>query len=292
MYKLLTDFLLYALMGPSPYHQEQSATDGSQNSAQDQAKKVYERREDVEAQRYRATLNPYGKTQYGNMGYWTDGVKTLDAAGEAMARLLGQAGGLKPGVRVLDAGCGCGDEDVLWAREFKPDHIMAVDINPIRVEGAQDWARALGISERLHFRVGSAVALDLEPASIDNVLSLESPHTFLPRDAFIREAFRVLVPGGRLAMTDLIPLPGREVRHFAIPPENACSRDELARRLAEAGFVQIEVRSIREHVIKPFHRYLAKLPANRGFSGNIRMFRRKRVAAKLDYVLVTAHKPN
>jgi len=289
MFNPLTDPLIYALIGHSTFEQPQDAAGTLANLAQD---REAPEREDVEARRYRATLNPHGKTQYGNMGYWTDRVKTLDAAGEAMARLMGQAGGLKPGVRVLDVGCGCGDEDILWAAEFKPDHILAIDINPSRVEAAQDWAAALGISERLHFRVGSAVALDLEPASIDRVLSLESPHTFLTREAFIREAFRVLVPGGRLAMTDLVPLPGREVRHFAIPPENAYSRDVLARKLAEAGFVRIEVRSIREHVINPFHHYLAKLPANRGLLGKIRMFRRKRVAAKLDYVLATAHKPN
>lgn len=290
MFKPLTDYLIYAFLGPSTFDREQSADDDPPSPAQ--GNKAYERREDVEARLYRETLNPHGKTQYGNMGYWTDGVKTLDAAGEAMARLLGQAGGLKPGVRALDVGCGYGDEDILWAEEFKPDHILAIDINPIRVEATQEWARALGLSERLHFRAGSAVAIDLEPASVYKVLSLESPHTFLTRDAFIREAFRVLIPGGGLAMTDLIPLPGREVRHFAIPPENAYSRDVLARKLAEAGFVQIEVRSIRKHVIKPFHRYLAKLPANRGLLGRIRMLQRKRVAAKLDYVLVTARKPN
>jgi erythromycin 3''-O-methyltransferase len=289
MFKSLTDFLIYSVIGSSTYDREQSADDEPKNPAQD--KKVYERREDVEAQAYREALNPHGKTQYGNMGYWADGVKTLDAAAEAMARLLGQAGGLKPGVRALDAGCGGGDEDVLWAAEFKPDHILAIDINSERIEAAQDWARALGMADRLHFRVGSAVAMDLQPASVDKVLSLESPHTFLTRDAFIREAFRVLVPGGRLAMTDLIPLPGRVVRHFAFPPENAYSRDVFARKLAEAGFVQIEVRSIRKRVINPFHRYMAKLPANRGLSGRIRMLQRRRLAAKLDYVLITANKP-
>lgn len=290
MSKPVTDYLIDAVLSPSTFDREQSADDEFASPAQDN--KGYERVEDVEAQLYRKTLNPQGKTQYGNMGYWTDGVQTLDAAGEALARLLGQAAGLKPGVRALDVGCGYGDEVILWAKEFKPDHILAIDINPIRVEAGEEWARVLGLSERVNFRAGSAVALDLEPASVCKVLSLESPHTFQPRDAFIREAFRVLIPGGGLAMTDLLPLPGREVQHFAIPPENAYSRDVLAQKLAEAGFVQIEVKSIRQHVIKPFHRYLAQLPANRGVLGKIRMFQRKRVAAKMDYVLVTARKPN
>ncbi|MCA1568238.1 MAG: methyltransferase domain-containing protein [Acidobacteria bacterium] len=290
MFKSVTDFLIYAFLGPSTFAREQSADNKPPSPAR--GNKAYERGEDVEAQLYRKILNPQGKTQYGNMGYWTDGVETLDAAGEALARLLGQAGELKPGVRALDVGCGYGDEVIFWAKEFKPDHILAIDINPISVEAGQEWARALGLSERLEFRAGSAVALDLEPASVNQVLSLESPHTFLTRDAFLREAFRVLVPGGGLAMTDLLPLPGRVVHHFAFPPENAYSRDVLAQKLADAGFVQIEVKSIRQHVIKPYHRYLAKLPANRGLLGRIRMFQRQRVAAKLDYVLVTARKPN
>lgn len=289
--KPVTDFLIEAVLTSSTLVQEQSGDDGPPSRAR-QGNKAYERGEDVEAQLYRNTLNPQGKTQYGNMGYWADGVQTLDAAGEAMARLLGQAGGLKPGVRALDVGCGYGDEVFLWAKEFKPDHILAIEINPIRVEAGQERARSLGLSERLEFREGSAVGLDLEPASFDKVLSLESPHTFVPRDAFIREAFRVLIPGGELAMTDLLPLPGREVQHFAIPPENSYSRDVLAQKLAAIGFVQIEVKSIRQHVIKPFHRYLGRLPANRGVLGKIRMFQRKRVAAKMDYVLVTARKPN
>ena len=286
MSKPVTDFLIDAV---PTLDREQSFHNELPSPAQ--GNKAYEPGEDVEAQLYRKTLNPQGKTHYGNMGYWTNGVQTLDAAGEALARLLGQAGGLKPGVRALDVGCGYGDEVVLWAKELKPDHILAIDNNPIRVEAGTEWARALGLSERLEFREGSAVALDLAPASFDEVLSLESPHTFLTRDAFMREAFRVLTPGGGLAITDLLPLPGIELQHFAIPPENCYSRDVLAQRLAEAGFVQIEVKSIRQHVIKPFHRYLGRLPANRGVMGKIRMFQRKRVAAKMDYVLVTARKP-
>lgn len=290
MLKSLTEILIDTYAGASSFDWEQGTDDVAPSPAQ--GTKAYERGEDVEAQLYRKTLNPQGKTQYGNMGYWTDRVQTLDAAGEAMARLLGQAAGLRPGVRALDVGCGYGDEVMLWAKEFKPDHLLAIDINPIRVEAGEEWARVLGLSERVHFREGSAVALDLQPASVDKVLSLESPHTFLTRDAFIREAYRVLIPGGGLALTDLLPLPGREVHHFAIPPENTHSRDVLAQKLAEAGFVQIEVKSIRQHVIKPFHRYLARLPANRGLLGRIRMFQRNRVAAKMDYVLVTARKPN
>jgi ubiquinone/menaquinone biosynthesis C-methylase UbiE len=289
MVKSVTELLIDAVLSSSTLDQEQSVEDERPSPAQ--GNKTYERGEDIEAQLYRKTLNPQGKTQYGNMGYWADGVKTLDAAGEAMARLLGQAGGLKPGVRALDVGCGFGDEVIFWAREFQPDHILAIEINPIRVGAGQEWARALGLSERVQFREGSAVALDLGPASFDKVLSLESPHSFVPRDAFIREAFRVLIPGGGLAMTDLLPLPGRQVQHFAIPPENRYSRDVLAQKLAETGFVQIEVKSIRELVIKPFHRYLGQLPANRGIFGKVRMFQRKRVAAKMDYVLVTARKP-
>jgi hypothetical protein len=80
------------------------------------------------------------------------------------------------------------------------------------------------------------------------------------------------------------------VHHFAIPPENTHSRD-IGTETRRAGFIQIEVKSIRQHVIKPFHRYWRDYQPT-GITGRIRMFQRNRVAAKMDYVLVTARKPN
>jgi 2-polyprenyl-3-methyl-5-hydroxy-6-metoxy-1,4-benzoquinol methylase len=283
----LTDPVVYALMQISTFGESRRVAMPTPE------RETYEQ-EYVEGarSRSRATLNPDGKSQYMNMGYWGDGAKTLDAAGEAMARLLGQAAGIRPGVRMLDVGCGCGDENLLWIDEFKPDEIVAIDINPKQIEAARERAAVKGITDRLRFSVGSAIEIRDELGKFDKVVSLEAAHGFLTREAFLREAFRMLAPGGTLAITDILPLPGQQPRHFALLPENSYSRDVLARKLAEAGYIHVAVASIREQVVPPFHRHLANLPGNRSLLGRIRMYQRLRVAAKLDYVLATAQKPN
>src|SRR5215510_4511488 len=83
-------------------------------SAQIPERKSYEREVVQEAIKQSSiTLNPNGKTRFQNMGYWTDGVTTLDDAATALAQVVAQAAEFNSGDRILDVGCGFGDQDFL-----------------------------------------------------------------------------------------------------------------------------------------------------------------------------------
>src|SRR5689334_8401808 len=78
------------------------------------------------------------RTTYRNMGYWRDHPATLDEACAAMVDLLGDAAQLGRDDRVLDVGCGFGEQDLRWLARCAPRHITGVDIVPAHVNAGRD----------------------------------------------------------------------------------------------------------------------------------------------------------
>jgi microcystin synthetase protein McyJ len=87
----------------------------------------------------------------------------------------------------------------------------------------------------------------------------------------MREAFRVLKPGGTIALADMLPTPGRQPslttvfsrKYGHIPEANYYDREEYLRRLAAAGFEDVCVESIREDVFPGMAKYAQQRVAGR-----------------------------
>lgn len=260
-----------------------------------------------------STSSPTAHGLYLNLGYWRD-ARDIDAASRALAMLVGEHANLGPGDTLLDVGFGFADQDILWAETLRPARIIGLNITASQVEIARQRVTDLGLDDCIDLRHGSATDMALASESVDTVIALECAFHFRDRERFFQEAWRVLRPGGRLVMADILPMPRVSgwikrlqqrlswrlvASKFAIPPENAYTCPTYHAMLATQGFEQIRIESIRERVYPPLHQYLARHPETL-----LRLHPLARLPARLalrfdaasvyrglDYVLATASKP-
>jgi arsenite methyltransferase len=155
---------------------------------------------------------------------------------------------LRPGETVLDLGSGGGFDCFLAAKRVgRNGQVIGVDMTPEMVAKARANAQRVNATN-VDFRLGEIEHLPVLDASVDAILSNCVINLSPDKGAVFKEAFRVLKPGGRLAISDVIAtasMPAevaKDVEAYTGCVAGAASEESLRTMLEEAGFEQIEIR--------------------------------------------------
>lgn len=158
---------------------------------------------------------------------------------------------LEPGERVVDVGSGAGFDSFIAARQVGDDgQVVGVDMTDEMLEEARANAREAGV-DNVEFLRGEIEDLPLPDASVDVVISNCVINLSTDKPRVLEEAHRVLRPGGRFAVADVVvrgPVPEplrRSMELWVGCVAGALEEDEYRRLLGEAGFESVEIEPTR-----------------------------------------------
>jgi MPBQ/MSBQ methyltransferase len=138
------------------------------------------------------------KIGFFNLGYWK-GIDedSIEVAQINLIETLLRFFPSKTGT-ILDVACGKGASTKFLTKYFDPKNIVGINVSEKQLGICRTWA------PECEFRLMDAAALEFPDSSFDCVLCIESAMHFMTRQTFLEEAHRVLKPGGRLAMSDML----------------------------------------------------------------------------------------
>jgi SAM-dependent methyltransferase len=156
---------------------------------------------------------------------------------------------LRPGEVVLDLGSGGGIDCFLAARKVGPaGRVIGLDMTPDMIKLAQRNAKKIGATN-VEFRLGEMEDMPLPDRSVDAIISNCVINLSPDKDAVFQEAYRVLRPGGRMSVSDIViqgelPQPVRErLDAWAACVAGALDEAVYLDKMRLAGFEDVDVLS-------------------------------------------------
>jgi arsenite methyltransferase len=171
---------------------------------------------------------------------------------------------LLPGQTVLDLGSGGGIDVLLSAKRVGPSgKVYGLDMTDDMLALARENRRKAGATN-VEFLKGTIEEIPLPDQSVDVIISNCVINLSEDKDAVLREAFRVLKPGGRFAVSDVVirgPVPSeirRSMELWVGCVAGALEEEEYAAKLKGAGFESVEVEPWRVYQIDDARAFLAE----------------------------------
>lgn len=192
-------------------------------------------------------------------GYWENDAddSSVEVATDRLTDLMISGLAAQAGQRVLDIGCGIGHPARRLVRACDVN-VVGITISHIQAAEATEHTAEAGLADRATFQFGDAMDMPFPDGSFDAAWAFESMWHMPDRGQVLSETARVLRPGGRLAIADVI-------QREPISPEgqvvldHICANygvrslgtvDEYRTALAANGFVDVEIRDITDNVIR------------------------------------------
>ena len=195
-----------------------------------------------------------------NFGYWSDEHMSLTNANKKLCDFVLNKCCFKKNARILDVGCGYGEQDIYWSSK-KRHKIIAIDISKKQIDFAKKKALDLSLNN-ITFVEASATKLPFKDKSFSNIICLESAFHYNPRKEFFKESYRVLKDDSELVIADIMLknshygiFPSLFIKFFkelfSVPDENLINADDYVRQLEDVGYT-VERTSITDKTFKPY----------------------------------------
>lgn len=162
---------------------------------------------------------------------------------------------------ILEIGCGNGVQCMYIQEKCKPLAITGVDLDPSNIEIANSEKKRKGLNN-IEFYLGDAQTLTMiKDKTIDVVFNIESAFHYPDKIAFLKQVFRVLKPGGKFVITDILTIKGKGsgIRKFW---KKKMKINNWSKHLYDSGFALANLKvnhseNITSSIIEAFMNYPA-----------------------------------
>lgn len=191
-------------------------------------------------------------------GYWTEQTKDFRTSLREMNVALSTHGNIKAEHRVLDAGCGIGGSSIFMAKEIGCQ-VEGITLSQKQVESATANALQSGVAELTSFSKQDFTATNFPDNTFDRIWTLEAVVHANDKADFLREAHRILKPGGQIVMGEYFKtereLSKKENKTLqkwlnAWAIADICTVSEFDQKAQNSNFISVEFKNVTPNIRK------------------------------------------